>query len=77
MHRQIETHGNIFAPNDRTGQGIPELYDTIEAGREKLSQSRMWTQRPQFIGMAQDGWAEAHGQGTDQNAIAGRSNEQL
>jgi len=59
------------------GQRIPELYDTVKTGREKLGQRRMRTQRPQFVGVAQDGRAKAHWKWTDQNTIASRPDEQL
>lgn len=71
------TYGDVLAPHDGMRQRVPKLHDAIETGCEKLAYSRMWTQRPQLVGVSHDGWAEAHRQGADQNAIAGRSDKQL
>lgn len=57
---KTNTHSNVFAPHDRMRQRIPQLYDTVETSREKLGQRWMRTQRPQFVGVAQDGRAKAH-----------------
>lgn len=59
------------------GQRVPELYDAVETGREKLSQRRVRAQRPQLVGVAQYGRAEAHRQRSDQNAIPRGTDEQL
>lgn len=72
-----KTHGYVFAPHYGTGQRVPELYDTVETGREKLCQRRVRAQSPQLVGVSHNGRAEAHRQRTDQNAISSGSDEQL
>jgi len=75
--KRTDTHGDVFAPDDGPGQRVPELHDPIEPGGEELAKRRVWTQRPQFVGVTQHGRAEAHRQRTDQYTIASGSDEQL
>lgn len=73
----LDLLSDILAPYDGMRQSIPELKQTIASPGDELRHVWMHRESPQLISVAHNDGREAHVEVASENAVLGRSDEQL
>lgn len=74
---RLDLLADVLAPDHRVRQRVPQLQQTIAAAGDELRQIRVDRQPPQFVRMAHYDWREAEIEGSGQNAVARRTDDEL